>query len=111
MRKTKSKKSTNVVPFPSGRARASDPTNVTVGQIVAVPLARNQKFLAFITTGMSEQQTADDAEDYLIDHLNYEWSRLSRLGIADDVKDQQCRDFALAAWRVFFADRAAEGAA
>jgi hypothetical protein len=111
MCKRKPAKTANVVPFPSERVRPHDPASVTVGQIIAVPPARHRKIVEFIAAEMGKQPSDDGAEEYLIDHLNIEWGRLSFLGIADNEKDRYCHDFALAAWRVFFADREAEGAA
>jgi hypothetical protein len=80
-------------------------------QVYVFPPARHKKIVAFIVTGMGKQSSPDEAEDYLIDHLNIEWGRLSRLGIGDNEIDQHCRDFARVAWRAFFQDREAEGAA
>ena len=112
MRNRKSKEfATNVVPLPRDRVRSSDLAAVTVGQIVAVPLARHRKIVAFIAAEMGKQATADEAEEYLIDHLNIEWGRLSLLGIPFSEKDRLCRDFARAAWRIYFYGREAEGVA
>jgi hypothetical protein len=101
----------NVISFPRDLVRPSDPAAVTVGQIVAVPPARHRKIVAFIAAEMVKQSTDDDAEEYLIGHLNIEWGRLSFLGIPFDEKDRHCRDFARAAWRIYFYGREAEGAA
>ena len=110
MRKTKSR-ATNVVPFPNDLVRPHDAAVVTVGQIVAVPPARHRKIVAFIAAEMVKLSTDDAAEEYLIGHLNIEWGRLSFLGIPFDEKDRHCRDFARAAWRIYFYGREAEGAA
>ena len=85
---------------------------VPSAQVCVFPPARHQKIVAFIVAEMLKRPSLDDAEEYLIDHLNIEWSRQSDLlGIADDEIDRHCRDFARAAWRAFFNNRQAKGVA
>jgi len=74
------------------------------GQMFVFPTSRHKRIVASIVGGMLKQPSADDAEEFLIDHMNTEWSRLSRLGISDDEKDRQCRGFARVAWRAFYQD-------
>jgi hypothetical protein len=87
------------------------PKPVPSAQICVFPPARHKKIVAFIVREMLKQSSLDDAEGYLIDHLNIEWGRLCQLGIADDEIDRHCRDFARETWRAFFKDRDAKGIA
>jgi hypothetical protein len=84
---------------------------VQSAQICVFPPERHRTIVAFVVGEMLKQASPDAAEEYLIDHLNIEWGRLSLLGIADAEKDRQCRGFARAAWRAFFKDHDAMGAA
>ena len=80
-------------------------------QVCVFPPARHKKIVAFIVREMLKRSSLEEAEEYLIDHLNIEWSRQADLGIADDEIDRHCRDFARAAGRAFFEGRKAKGVA
>ncbi|WJR74913.1 DUF6074 family protein [Bradyrhizobium sp. NP1] len=84
---------------------------VPSAQIVAFPSARHRRIVSFIATEMRKKPSAEDAEEYLIDHLEIEWSRLAGLGVADDAIELHCRAFAKAAWQIVFKDVQAWGVA
>lgn len=80
-------------------------------QIYAFPSSRHRRIVEFIAAEMRKRSSADDAEEYLIGHLDIEWSRLADLGIADAEIEQHCHAFAKAAWQIVFKDRRTWGAA
>jgi hypothetical protein len=88
----------NVTRFRRKRRRRSK--NCAPAQILAFPPGRHKRIVAFIAAEMRKQQTSDEAEEYLISHLNIEWGRLANIGIAEDQIETFCRDFAFAAWAI-----------
>lgn len=75
-----------------------------MAQIFAFPSSRHRRIVLFIATEMRKQPSADAAEEYLLDHLEIEWSRLASLGIPDAEIEPHCRAFATAAWQIVFED-------
>ncbi|QIG96293.1 DUF6074 family protein [Bradyrhizobium sp. 6(2017)] len=80
-------------------------------QVFAFPPARHRKIVAYVVGQMSKRRTVDAAEEFLTDHLWMETTRLEDLGISDGEIERFCRDFAIAAWTVFFEKRKAKGVA
>lgn len=78
---------------------------VPSAHIYAFPSARHRRIVAFIAAEMRKRPSADDAEKFLIEHLDIEWGRLAGLGITDAEIEQHCHAFAKAAWQIVFADR------
>lgn len=84
---------------------------VPSAHIYAFPSARHRRIVAFIAAEMRKRPSADDAEKFLIEHLDIEWGRLAGPGITDAEIEQHCHAFAKAAWQIVFADRRTWGAA
>ncbi|MCK1456673.1 hypothetical protein IVB36_38790 [Bradyrhizobium sp. 35] len=82
-----------------------------MAQVYVFPSSRHRRIVEFIATEMQKRSSVDDAEQYLIDHLDIEWSRLASLGITETEIEQHCHAFAREAWRSFFTDRQAKGVA
>ena len=82
-----------------------------MAQVYVFPSSRHRRIVEFIATEMQKQSSVDEAERYLIDHLDIEWSRLAGLCIADAEIEQHCHAFAREAWRSFFTGRQAKGVA
>ncbi|RZM98724.1 hypothetical protein CWO91_36880 [Bradyrhizobium genosp. SA-3] len=80
-------------------------------QIFAFPSSRHCRIVAFIAAEMRKKSSLDEAEGYLIGHLDMEWSRLADLGITDTEIELHCRAFAKAAWQIVFKDHPTWGAA
>lgn len=70
-------------------------------QIKAFPSARHHKVVENISRGMVACGSADDAEAYLIRHLNIHWDRLEAFGVGDDEIEADCHRFAHSAWRQY----------
>ena len=90
-----------------GRRRKGAPT----AQVLIVPSSRHRNIVDYIAAQMKGKQSLDAAEDYLISHLEIEWSRLADLGLNDVEIERHCDLFARAAWRVVLAGRETEGVA
>ncbi|MCK1474905.1 MULTISPECIES: DUF6074 family protein [unclassified Bradyrhizobium] len=82
-----------------------------MAQVYIFPSSRHRRIVEFISAEMQKRPSVDDAEQYLIDHLDIEWNRLAGLGITEAEIEQHCHAFALKAWRSFFDGRQAQGVA
>ncbi|MET4233383.1 hypothetical protein ABIA85_006676 [Bradyrhizobium sp. LA6.10] len=82
-----------------------------MAQVYVFPSSRHRRVVEFIAADMLTRPSVDEAEKYLIEHLDLEWSRLADLGIADAEIEQHCHAFALAAWQIVFEDHRTWGAA
>jgi hypothetical protein len=102
-------KTSNVLRFKRKRRRGSKSS--APAKMFAFPPGRHKRIVAFIAAEMRKQRTSDEAEEYLISHLNIEWSRLANLGIAEDQIEKFCRDFAFAAWAIVLRGHDHEGVA
>jgi hypothetical protein len=71
----------------------------------------HHRILTFIAGEMRKQSRPERAEQYLISHLEIEWSRLAGLGIDPVEIEQSCRAFARATWTIVFKGAHHEGAA
>lgn len=69
-------------------------------QIFALPTSRHVRIVEFISREMRKQPTPDAAEQYLISHLEIEWSRLAGIGVDRAEIERSCRAFAVAAWAI-----------
>lgn len=87
-----------VIRFPRKRRRGS--ITGSLAQVFALPTSRHVRILEFISGEMQKQPTVDDADLYLVSHLNIEWRRLQGLGLTEFEIESQCREFARAAWRI-----------
>lgn len=87
------------------------PKAVSSAQIYVFPSSQHRRIVEFIVSDMQKRASVDDAEQYLIEHLDLEWSRLADLGITEAEIEQHCHAFALMAWRSFFKGRQAQGVA
>lgn len=88
-----------------GRRRKGAP----VAPVYVLPSDRHRKIVKFIAAQMKAKPSLDAAEEYLIGHLDIEWSRLADLGLAEEAIEQHCHAFARAAWRIVFDGLEAEG--
>jgi hypothetical protein len=99
------------LPFP--KRAAIHPTEVEpmTAQVFAFPPAKHRTIVSTIVGQMRKRRSVDGAQKELADHLWIEVRRLDDLGISDDAIERFCRDFAVAAWTEYFADRETRGIA
>jgi hypothetical protein len=102
-------KNSNVLRFKRKRRRGSK--NDAPARVLAFPPGRHRRIVAFIARDMRKQPSPEATEKYLVDHLEIEWRRLADLGIADDVIEGHCREFALATWAIVLRGSETEGVA
>jgi hypothetical protein len=100
----------NVLLFRRKRRRRRS-KNDEPAQMLAFPPGRHKRIVAYVANQMREQASSDAAEEFLVDHLHLECTRLADLGIADDEIDIACQAFARAVWAVFLRGHDAEGVA
>ena len=102
-------KTSNVFRFKRKRRRSSK--SRAPAQMLAFPPARHRTIVRYIAAEMRRQPSRDAAEQYLISHLNVEWSRLVHIGLAEDEIERSCHAFAIAAWKIVFSGVHHEGVA
>jgi len=99
----------NVLRFKRKRRRRSK--NDAPAQMLAFPPGRHRRIVAYIAREMRKQPTPDAAEEYLISHLEIEWSRLAGIGVDRAEIERSCRAFAVAAWAIVLRGCDTEGVA
>lgn len=99
-----------ILPFPRRRRRAVA-TRPIPAEVQLFPPNRDTRLVQGIAREMRSMANDDQAEAFLIEHLEVEIMRFARLGVEDEAIERACQAFAVAAWSAAVSGNHAEGAA